>query len=148
MSESAILQAEFVDVRPVKSRKVMQLIFEVPIEAADHALSALGGFPRPDQSRYVAIAQLDVKKDPAAVSHTRWDDKPLSTRAGILCTKKEFQMFLIGEADEDKTIAFLKNACRVASRADLVKGSSGGEQFLRIEQSYFATTGRAADPRE
>lgn len=55
-------QATFSDVRLVKGRKVCQLVFELPLEGADAALSALGGFPRPDREVWVGVARLDLPK--------------------------------------------------------------------------------------
>jgi hypothetical protein len=49
----------FTDFKLVKTRNVAQVIVEVPIEAADHALATLGGLPRADQSPWVAVARLN-----------------------------------------------------------------------------------------
>ena len=50
------IRATYSDVKLVKTRKVFQLIFEVPIEDADNALRVLGGLPRPAAERWVGIA--------------------------------------------------------------------------------------------
>lgn len=55
------ISATFSDFRIVKGRKVAQLIFETPLEAADEALRMLGGLPRPDAERWVGIAPLKAK---------------------------------------------------------------------------------------
>lgn len=56
---TAIL-ATFADFKLVKSRAVAQLVFEVPVEQADAALTALGGLPRADLERWAGIAPLKV----------------------------------------------------------------------------------------
>lgn len=52
------IAATFVDIRTVKSRGQVQLVFEVPISGADAVLAALGGIPQPAESRWVGIARL------------------------------------------------------------------------------------------
>lgn len=58
MTAPAAFKATFSDFRLVKGRKVAQIVVEVPIEEADNALKALGGIPRPDLERWVAVARL------------------------------------------------------------------------------------------
>lgn len=58
MTAPAAFKATFSDFRLVKGRKVAQIVVEVPIEEADNALKALGGIPRPDIERWVAVARL------------------------------------------------------------------------------------------
>jgi hypothetical protein len=58
MNEPSAIKATFADFKIVKTRKLAQLIFEIPIEQADSALAALGGIPRSDAERWVAIALL------------------------------------------------------------------------------------------
>ena len=62
MSEHCIIRADFSATRSVAGRKVLQLIFEVPIEAADDAMARLGGFPLPGENRWCAIALLENGK--------------------------------------------------------------------------------------
>lgn len=58
MTDAPIIQADFVKPMPVPSRKVLQLVFEVPEEAADHAMAVLGGYPQSGENRWCAIALL------------------------------------------------------------------------------------------
>ena len=58
MDRLAAFQACFTDWRLVKGRKVVQLVFEVPLEGADHAYQTLGGMPDPAQSVWCAVARL------------------------------------------------------------------------------------------
>lgn len=53
-----VFRAVFVDLKTIKTRNALQLIFEVDLEAGDDALEKLGGLPRPDTTRWVAIARL------------------------------------------------------------------------------------------
>lgn len=66
MTDKPIIQADFVKPMPVPSRKVLQLVFEVPEEQADHAMEVLGGYPQSGENRWCGIALL----------------KPTATRTG------------------------------------------------------------------
>lgn len=59
MSEPAAFSASYSDWRIVKGRKVVQIIFEVPIEAAGHAYNVLGGMPNFGSEDWFAIARLN-----------------------------------------------------------------------------------------
>ena len=48
----------FADFKTVKTRGVCQLIIEVPIESADHALAVLGGVPQAKAEQWVGIAPV------------------------------------------------------------------------------------------
>lgn len=63
MSEPAAFSASYSDWRVVKGRKVVQIIFEVPIEAAGHAYNVLGGMPNFGSEDWFAIARLNKAKD-------------------------------------------------------------------------------------
>lgn len=53
----AVLQATYSDFKLIKTRKVISLSFEVPIEQANQVYAALG-MPDPSKERWVAIAAL------------------------------------------------------------------------------------------
>lgn len=59
MKALAAIRGTFSDFKLIKTRKLAQLIIEIPIEQADAALTALGGLPRSDAERWCAIALLD-----------------------------------------------------------------------------------------
>ena len=56
----AVTQGTFADFKLIKSRSTAQLVIEIPIEAADAALLALGGVPLPGKECWVAIARLNL----------------------------------------------------------------------------------------
>lgn len=62
MEEPAAFTATYSDLKVVRTRQVVQFIFEVPLEAADHAINVLGGMPSPMQERWFAIARMDNSK--------------------------------------------------------------------------------------
>jgi hypothetical protein len=79
MTKPAAIRADFADFRQVKSRKVAQLIFEVPLEQLPEVMQVLG-WPRPDGNIPVGIARLvaeigpDLKAEKSA-------DKPVTPSA-------------------------------------------------------------------
>lgn len=59
MENPAAFGAEYVDLKVIKTRRAVQIVFEVPLEAADHALKCLGGMPDNDKSIWFAIVKMD-----------------------------------------------------------------------------------------
>lgn len=55
---AAAFQAAYSDWRIVKGRKVIQVVFELPLEAADTAYQVLGGMPIGASEIWCAIARL------------------------------------------------------------------------------------------
>lgn len=64
MSDPAIFGAEYVGWQLVKTRRAVQIVFEIPLENAGHAYQALGGMPDNEKSVWFAIAKM--KKPEAA----------------------------------------------------------------------------------
>ena len=62
------VQAAFSEIQIIKSRSVMVLKCEVPLEVADKVLAALGGIPIPGEERWLALARImppDARPEPA-----------------------------------------------------------------------------------
>lgn len=59
MTAPAAIRATYADFKHVKTRGVLQIVCEVPIAAAQHALDVLG-VPDPATERWVAIALLNT----------------------------------------------------------------------------------------
>lgn len=57
-----ILQATYSDLKFIKTRKVWQIICEVPLEHFDKVNAALGS-PNPEFEKWVAIAPLNISDD-------------------------------------------------------------------------------------
>ena len=130
--------ATFTDLKPIKGRKVVQVVLEVPMEKADEVLAALGGYPQSDDPQWVGVAPIDTE------ASQKPQEKPkggkLAQRAGILCGEKAFQEFLktrggLISTDYDAA-SFLRIYCGVASRADLDHNPIGGQNFKDLEADY------------
>ncbi len=61
MSEPAAFGAEYVDWKLIKTRGAIQIVFEIPLSAADHAYKVLGGMPAQDESVWFGIAKMEKK---------------------------------------------------------------------------------------
>ena len=71
MDAPAAIKGCFADFKIIKTRKLAQLIIEIPIEQADAALATLGGIPRSDSERWIALARLDLTASQQPLPHPR-----------------------------------------------------------------------------
>ena len=138
MSALAATKGTFADFRLVKTRKVCQIFLEIPIEAADAALAALGGLPRSDQETWVAIARLDLSKAPdesTAKEHRIFCDLPGPTQAAIKCKDPLFRKFM-NASDVDECALLVRKYCLVTSRSDIIIGSSHGDLWIDLLREF------------
>ena len=63
MTDTPAFSAAYSNWRVIQGRKVIQLVFEVPLEAADFAYRVLGGMPNNGEEKYFAIARLKQEPD-------------------------------------------------------------------------------------
>lgn len=154
MSAPAAIQATFSTYKPVPTRSVLQLVFEVPIERQADVFAALG-YPLPGEERMVAVALLKESKPvpnvvPLPAGETkprrRLADMPLSQRAALLCGDVAFRRYF-GQPDEASAAQELRERCGVASRAELDHKPFAAEAFRRLVAEYEQSTGRMAERR-
>lgn len=167
------IKAMFADFKLVKTRQVAQLIFEVPIEAADNALHALGGVPRPDAERWVGIAPITEKAAQRAATPTTQPKSPIddlnaaaekaekpkrrmaelsrAQQAGILCNEREFHLFiaekefiLVEDMDDGICAEAVREYCGVDSRAKL--DGAAGNRWDELRTEYDAWRGAIGRP--
>lgn len=58
MEDPAAFGAEYCDWKLIKTRGYVQIVFEIPLAAADHAYKVLGGMPNQDSSVWFGIAKM------------------------------------------------------------------------------------------
>lgn len=58
----AVFSGVYSDWKLVRTRNTVQVVFEIPLEAAGHAFNVLGGMPNQAKSKFFAIAELDPEK--------------------------------------------------------------------------------------
>jgi hypothetical protein len=141
----AAIQGTFAEVKFIKTRKVCQIVIELPIEQADAALSALGGVPRPDAERWVAVAQLDptavVKPSEPAKERRAFCDLPMSQQAALKSEDPVFVKWLrheFGECfDGDAGAAqIIRGLCQVSSRSEILPGTRAGDRWIELLREY------------
>lgn len=149
------ISATFQEMKAIKTRKVVQLVFEIPIEAADKALKELGGYPQAHDERWVGIARLTEepeRAEPEEKPKRHLSDMSLAQVAGIFCGDPKFWAFLNGKTSMTVTTAekaadFVRAFCNVDSRALLDRHKGCGEDFRRLWTEYDMFTGKQASPQ-
>ena len=147
----AAIKATFSDFRLVKGRKVAQLVFETPIEAADEALAVLGGLPRSDREAWCGIARLSIDAPSASEPKVeppkekrRMSELPIVQRAALLCGREAFWRYLCeheGERvvlDEPSAASMVRAMCGVSTRSELSTNMKAALHFESIEKSFNA----------
>jgi hypothetical protein len=121
-------QATYSDFKLVRTRKVVQIVLEVPVEQSNAVLDVLGGMPDPAKESWVAVARLQQPqpdRQPRPAGERRdWRDLPPQQQAGIRCDEPAFVSFLkeqyANEWHEATDAAdCVRLICGVNSRADL-----------------------------
>ncbi len=158
MTDFCAIEADYVNWRPVNGRKVLQLVFEVPLENTHDVLTRLGT-PTPGESKWVAIALLDRTKlvrdtGPHQSIHANgehevsgsataqaeggspkksWSDYTRSQQAAILSTDADFIRYFDARSPNDAT-GKLKAHFRISSRTELdhPKNHAGWDEFVAL----------------
>lgn len=127
MSAPAAIRGTFSDFKLIRTRKLAQIVIEVPIEEADAALSVLGGLPRSDDERWVAIACLAIPSPSAAPVEPKerraFCDLSFAQQAGIRANDAAFSAFMDAEPGEDCAAA-IRSGCGVKSRSEILPGTT------------------------
>lgn len=145
-------KATYSDWKLVKTRQVVQIVFEVPLAEADSAYELLGGMPAPATERWFGIAALrgsepakpqPVVDKPPAGAKREWRDLPPSQQAGIRCEELIFEQFLKEERQDDWADA--QNArdavcliCGVTSRSELVTNHKARVIWKQLDDQFQA----------
>lgn len=146
MNAPAAIQGDYVDLKFLKSRKVCQIVIEIPIEAGETFVAAFGT-PNPATGVPVAIARLDPNAKPEKARRS-WDELSIAQQAGILCCEKDFHKF-VGErlfknkqrtrkdgVNEEEAAWYVRTQCGVNSRAD-IEGNTEAERKFKDLQTAF-----------
>jgi hypothetical protein len=138
--------ATFSDARPIKTRSVLQLVFEVPIDRADEAMKFLGGFPQPAEERWVGIA-LALKErekiEAPAKERKPFHELRASAQAGIRCGEPEFWKYLeetveYACSDSDGAADVVRKICKVQSRSEFDVNGIARQRWNLMESGYQA----------
>lgn len=155
MTRPAAIQADFVDTRRIRSRKVLELRFEVPLEHEPHVHEVLG-YPMPDSNVPVGIARLRTDRDappPAEKPRKRWDELSRAQQAGIRCNDPDFMHFLsrgrgwVCWNEEDAAHAVRNECGPIKSRAELDTDPDAATRWDALDAEFQAWSGRVAEER-
>lgn len=164
MSKPAAFRAVYSDFKLVKTRGVIQVIFELPVEQSDAAYEVLGGMPVAGKERWFGIAAIKPETEVMSPDHEsnskpatrpdqepprpdrakRWNDLNPSQQAGIRCGEPAFQSFLTERYRDDFHEAAGDRAecvrliCDVSSRSELDTNHKARVIWHQLNDQYEA----------
>ena len=149
------IRAQYSDFKLIKTRSVLQIVMELPIERAEAALALLG-IPQPGTQTWCAIARLndsaaaprddigfertDASQDSgvspdagsgAAGRPALTPGEKLVQMAGILCEDIRFQEWLRA-MDADAAAALVRIHCGITSRRELATNETAAQKFREL----------------
>lgn len=144
MTTPQAFQGDYTGLKFVNTRKVAQVVIEIPLEQATAFVAAFGT-PDPANGVPLAIARINnilgVKTDKPEPEKKRGGK--LAQRAGILCNEGGFIKFLgekhfAGISDPADAADMVRGLCGVNSRADLDHNDEAALIFRDLEANYNA----------
>lgn len=145
MKSPAAFRATYSDWKLVKTRQVVQIVFEVPLADADKVYEVIGGMPNPANERWFGIAPLDLtqKLIEAKPGKRDWRDLPPAQQAGIRCEEGAFVHFLKEQRPDDwnetqDTADCVRLICGVTSRSELSSNQKARVIWTQLDSAYAA----------
>lgn len=162
MNNAAAFKASVYGLRTVASRKLAQIVLEIPIEELPRAMTILGTID-PSQSNWVAVARLVPSPDQPAKEMRQPDssaapvtairserpkrafrDMTPAQQAGMMCNDIAFQKFLTEKfktlpiTNELDAATIVRNYCQVNSRAEILGGTRAEQRWNLLASAYHA----------
>jgi hypothetical protein len=147
----------YADWKNIKTRGVVQIVFEVPLADSDAAYEILGGMPNPAKERWFGIAALKSPAEEAPSNvpsgsppSTRpdgtkrpWRDLDPTTQAGMHCNDAVFSAFLREKRPDDwheaaNTTDCVRLICGVASRKELSTNHKARVIWKQLDDEFQA----------
>lgn len=154
---AAAFKASYSDWKLIKTRSVVQIVFEVPLEAADEAYQVLDGMPDFGSEQWFAIAKLSPEakerepvqeSNPPVRARKPWDELPPPQQAAIRCNDPAFQNFLREEyrarwkilsgTDAENAAELVRVLCKVTSRSHIGSDSHARNAWHEIDEAFRA----------
>ena len=132
-----IMTGTYSDFKIVKTRRVIQMIIEFPIEHSKE-FTDMFGMPQPDMEQHIAVARLkEISTPPPTATKT-------IQQAGIVCKQPEFGEFLrdkynmaeVVPSDSDTIVTALRALCGIKSRTEFNTDVQAAEVFNRIYREF------------
>lgn len=152
MTDAAAISGDFCTFRHVQGRKVLQIVIEVPAEAAGAVFAKLG-MPGSGEGIPVAVARLHSPAEPIAKPEAPKERRPFrelpySTQAAMRCQEIDFSNFMtatgrrlthtLGKPDAEEVADCVRELCGVVSRKELDTQPTAGARWREIEAEYWA----------
>lgn len=147
----------YADWKNIRTRGVVQIVFEVPLAESDAAYEILGGMPNPAKERWFGVAALKSPAEEAPSNvpsgsppSTRpdgtkrdWRSVPYPQQAGIRVNEAAFEIYLRQEHPNEwhetgDTDACLKFICKIDSKRELATNHKAAALWHQIDSFYSA----------
>jgi len=133
-----IIQGTYADFKIVKTRSVVQMVIEVPIENGNEVVEMFG-LPKPAEELWVAVAAIDRKTVEKSSDSTK-----AVQQAGIICKSPDFGIWLHNVRDfhdvdpeDPETIATaLRAILGITSRTDFHNDPEAVLAFNRLKGEF------------
>jgi hypothetical protein len=154
MKLPAAFRGTYADWKLVKTRAVIQVVFEVPLADADAAYDVLGGMPDSSKERWFGIAPLRSPQEEAAESRQDqpqdsdgerrpWQTLQPSAQSAIRCGEPTFWAFLREEhgqrvTNKDDAATAVRRITGVNSRAHFNENHKARVQWNMLDSQFAA----------
>lgn len=125
----AAISAVYVDYKRIKTRKVHQIVLEVPSENWAKVYAVLGE-PDIDSSDWFALAKLE------GVPSEKLKGGEISRIAGMLCNEGGFQTYCQEVHSSSDPRMVVLDYCDITSRAHLDHNEDAAKAFSDLRSSY------------
>lgn len=160
MQSAAAFRGVYTDWKLVRTRSVVQIVVEVPVETSGEAYRVLGGMPAPGTSIWCAIARLneggeagqqtqdnisptqrEAEPEKPHPAQRSWHNLSPAQQAGIRCSEPAFIRFLSEEFNssimhEKSAADFVRFHCLVASRADIKPNHPSARLWRELDEKF------------
>ena len=160
--------ATYADIKLIKTRKCVQLVFEIPQEDFDRAYEVLGGLPNPAAERWFGIAAIAQKENAQSVPTKEVTDVPEiapqasprnadrsgakrkfrdmlpAQQAGIRCENSIFSAYLkerwpaSWRESSEDAAECVRLICCVQSRSELNSNAMAKSRWVKLDDGYQA----------
>lgn len=149
MSASAF-RATYSDWKLVKTRGVVQVVFEVPVADAGEAYDVLGGMPNSGSEQWFGIAAISaarseqVESKSTARTKRDWPSLSAAQQSGIRCDDIAFTVFLQEEHPDNwhesmsDPAECVRLICGVQSRGEFARNPGAEQRWRTLDDQFQA----------
>jgi hypothetical protein len=147
MTGPLAFRAAYSDWKLVKTRGVIQVVFEVPLADSNAAYDVLGGMPDAAREGWFAIAPLAKEVaaiEPKQIKDKReWRDLSPQQQAGMRCEEAPFATFLQQNHPDDwretpDAADCVRLICGIESRSELASNHKARVIWHQLDDEYQA----------